>query len=331
MDNLPVDFNHPVVRDYLALVRLQVLTPLSLLINVATLIVCSLVTTPTISRVFHRNPTAISPHTESIAVYVIVIFVCQLGYCFLLVLARKQKTKMTLIKACGHPLVLSNWVMALWAIMFVFEWFIAASVFQGILLVLLLYSNIVLLIYHPPSWERPLDIALIHAPLRFFLALPMMILFPYCLLYPVVGTPILPEEPGEGPKKYSAWHAWLGFAVVMPTNFVAFLVVAIRRDLVFCIAATWLCISLWLERPKPAPVNITVIVFTALHPLAFICSYGYKIYHERTGRRIQLPGHDEALHPESDPRRRRQRQRDSDSTAREIIAEEEWGDQEDGV
>jgi hypothetical protein len=61
--DLPLDTSHPAVRDYLALVRyvcrivlishlmhhvsrLQVLTPLSLLMNIATVMVCTLVINP---------------------------------------------------------------------------------------------------------------------------------------------------------------------------------------------------------------------------------------------------------------------------------------------
>lgn len=89
--------------------------------------------------------------------------------------------------------------MALWAIAWVgilslfstiilfilfqiMQWFLFATILQGLLLILLLYSNIALLIYHPPDNSRPLDTALIHAPLRFFLILPLSILFPLCLL-----------------------------------------------------------------------------------------------------------------------------------------------------
>ena len=64
----------------------------------------------------------------------------------------------------------------------VMQWFLFATILQGLLLVILLYSNIALLIYHPPVSSRPLDTALIHAPLRFFLILPLSILFPLCLL-----------------------------------------------------------------------------------------------------------------------------------------------------
>jgi hypothetical protein len=64
----------------------------------------------------------------------------------------------------------------------VMEWFLISTVLQGIILLLLFYSNVALLIYHAPVSSRPLDTALIHAPLRFFLVLPFSILFPLSLL-----------------------------------------------------------------------------------------------------------------------------------------------------
>ncbi|KAG6835724.1 hypothetical protein H0H93_015303, partial [Arthromyces matolae] len=252
MDSLPIDLSHPAVQDYLALVRLQVLTPLSLLINVAALLVCAILANPTITQVARDHPTAISPNPPAIGIYALVLFVGQLGYCLLLVLASKPETKQTLIKAVGVSLVLANWVMAFWAIAWVFSWFLAATILQGILLLLLFYSNIALLVYHPPTSARPLDTALIHAPLRFFLALPLSILFPYSLFL-TLGLSFDPTPPGL-PRHYSAWHAWSGFAVVMSTNLFALIIVVLRRDLVWCVAATWLCISIWLDTPKPAPV-----------------------------------------------------------------------------
>ncbi|KAG6828124.1 hypothetical protein H0H92_009116 [Tricholoma furcatifolium] len=316
MDALPIDLDHPAVQDYLALVRLQVLTPLSLLINIAALLVCAILANPTISQVAHEHPTAISPHPPTIAVYVLAIFLGQLGYCLLLVLANKPETKRTLIKGVGISLVLANWVMAFWAIAWVFSWFLVATIFQGILLLLLFYSNIALLVYHPPTSTRPLDIVLIHAPLRFFLALPLAILFPYSL-FVTLGLWFNPTEPGT-PRHYSAWHAWSGFAVVMSTNAFAFLIILLRRDLVWCIAATWLCVSIWLDSPKPPPVFITVITFTALHPLAFLGSYLYHYFRARNLRGVELPPGNDALY-------QRRLERPGNGAVREVDEEAVWG------
>lgn len=88
--------------------RLQVLTPLSLLINLTVVVVCAIVADPTIGRskfsfqlnlltrigdIIRMHPTSISPRPVIIAVYVLAIYAGQLGYCLLLVLARKEETK----------------------------------------------------------------------------------------------------------------------------------------------------------------------------------------------------------------------------------------------
>ncbi|KAK7460908.1 hypothetical protein VKT23_008836 [Stygiomarasmius scandens] len=294
MDGLPLDTSHPAVRDYLALIRLQVLTPLSLLINIATIIVCAVLVNPSISGISTRHPTSISPRPMVIAVYVAAIYVGQIGYCMLLVLARKEETKKTLIKGVGLSLVLANWVMAIWAISWVFEWFLAATVLQGILLLLLLYSNIVLLIYHKPTSERPFDTMLIHAPLRFFLVLEIAMMFPLGLFIKLGLTDGIPV--GGAPTEYA--NPWPGFGVVLGTNLVGLLVVATRRDIVWCVAATWICVSIWSMKPKPAPVFITAILFTVLHPLSLLASYLYYLFKQRReGRGRVALGGDGEEHP----------------------------------
>jgi len=108
----------------------------------------------------------------------------------------------TVVKGVGLALVFANWVMIGWAIAWVrapmscpnasslnqfqvFEAFLTSTILLGILTLLLLYSNVVLIVYHVPTWRRPLDIAFIHAPVRLFLILPLSLLFPYSLLYVV--------------------------------------------------------------------------------------------------------------------------------------------------
>ncbi|RDB23775.1 hypothetical protein Hypma_009399 [Hypsizygus marmoreus] len=316
MDTLPIDLSHPAVRDYLSLVRLQVLTPLSLLINIAVIVVCTALANPTLSQVASLYPTAISPNPSVVAAYVLVIYLGQLGYCILLVLASKPETKQTLTKAVGLSLVFANWLMAFWAIACIFQWFLLATILQGLLILCLLYSNLVLLVYHPPTSERPVDTALIHAPLRFFLALPLGIIFPYCL-FVTLGLSFTPTHPGA-PVHYSSWHAWSGFAVVMSTNLLALIVILLRRDIVWCIAATWLCVSIWTETPKPAPVYIPVIVFTALLPVALLASLIYDHFYAPSSH-VALPPGDDALHHE--PRADEQR----NATAREVDVEALWG------
>ncbi|KAG7442841.1 uncharacterized protein BT62DRAFT_359936 [Guyanagaster necrorhizus] len=321
MEGLPIDMSHPAVREYLSLVRLQVLTPLSLLINVATVIVCSVVVHPSAGEISKLYPTVISPRPSVIAAYVIAIYVAQIGYCILLVLVGKPETKKTLIKGSGFSLVLSNWVMALWAITWTVQWFLLSTILQGILLLLLLYSNVVLLIYHLPTAKRPFDTMLIHAPMRFFLVLQIGLMFPLSLFVTLglVQTPTTPGPPID-PNAYQ----WAGFGVVLGTNILGLLVVVLRRDIVWCVAATWICISIWSLRPKPAPVYITAILFTAFHPLGLLASMIYSQVYRPS--RISLPGDE---HPGLHPNRRgcssgNQNHRE-DRAAREVDEEAVWG------
>ncbi|KAJ6496807.1 hypothetical protein DFH09DRAFT_1376373 [Mycena vulgaris] len=291
MDSLPLDMSHPAVRDYLALVRLQVLTPLSLLINIATVLVCAVVANPSMRTISKLNPTSISPRPAVISVYVAAMYLGQIGYCVLLVLARKPETKRTLTKGVGLSLVFANWLMAIWAVAWVFEWFLAATILQGILLILLLYSNISLLTYHPPTTSRPFDMALIHAPLRFFFVLQFALMFPLNLFIDL-GLTYTPTYDGM-PYDYNS-RPWPGFGVVFGTNLVSLLVVALRRDIVWCVAATWICISIWSLRPKPQAVYITALVFTIMHPLTLVAAYTHAYFLTRAAPEsngaVTLPG-----------------------------------------
>lgn len=282
MDSLPLDVSHPAVRDYLSLVRLQVLTPLSLLINIATLLVCSVIVKPSIASVIKSHPTSISPSPHLITAYVVAIFLGQIGYCILLVVARKPETKTTLVKGVGLSLVFANWLMALWAVCWVLEFFLLSTILLGLLVLCLLYSNIALLIYHPPTSSHPLDMALIHAPLRFFLVLPLSLLFSYSLFI----TLGLYYSPGH-PEQYGRF-AWPGFGATFGANLIGLVVVLMRCDIVWAVAATWICASIWSASPKPAPVYITVILFTVLHPLALIGTLLYRRLTKQEGR-IALP------------------------------------------
>ncbi|KAF7356843.1 hypothetical protein MVEN_01019900 [Mycena venus] len=325
MDSLPIDMNHPAMRQYLALVRLQVLTPLSLLINIATVLVCAIVLNPSIRTIAKIYPTAISPSPAVISAYIAAMYLGQIGYCVLLVLARKPETKNTLTKGVGLSLVFANWIMALFAVAWVFKWFLTATILQGILLILLLYSNISLLTYHAPTTDRPFDMALIHAPLRFFFVLQFALMFPLAL-FVYLGLTYTPVYDGT-PVDYDK-YGWQGFGVVFGTNIVSLLVIVLRRDIVWCVAATWICVSIWALRPKPQAVYITALVFTIIQPLALVAAYIHAYFYTRTAVEngaveggVALPGDEHpglrTLRPSNDSQVR---------GPREVDPEAVWGD-----
>jgi len=288
---LPIDMTHPAVRDYLALIRLQVLTPLSLLINIASVIICGTVVAPTLGDISSNlYITSITPQEGMIATFVIFLFLCQVGYCILLVLARKDETKATLVKGVGVSLVVANWIMALWAISWKLQVWLLSTILLGALIIVLAYANIVLLIYHTPVAARPLDTLFIHVPLRLFLLLPLNQLF-WQSLFVTLGWY---WKLGE-PDRYDN-YAWPGFIVVFTANILALVVVCLRHDIVWCVGAAWLDAALWSKRPKSVEVYATAVTFTVVLPMGLMFSWvARRLWSARQQRPIQLPPDEEAV------------------------------------
>ena len=234
------------------------------------------------------------------------------------------------------------------------QWFLVSTVLQGFLVLFLLYSNVALLVYHPPVSSKPFDTALIHAPLRFFFILPFMLLFPLNLLYVLLDlflnigsdsefssiTLGYIQNPSIPDTNYDTWHIWPVFGVFLGTNLIGLAVVILRRDVVWTVAATWICISIWSLRPKPTPIyvrafyrrisemhyhnlyQVTAIMCTVLHPLALFITQLYHVFCKR--QPIVLEGDHE--HPglyrhQTEQERRR---RESERNPREISEDDMW-------
>jgi len=267
---------------------------------------------PSLGKIAKLYPSAVTPEPKMIGVYVAAIYIGQIGYCVLLVLARKPETKNTLVRGVGLPLVFANWVMAGWAVAWSFQAFLVSTVLLGILLGLLAYANMVLLIYHAPTGERPLDIALIHAPLRAFMVLLLNVLFIYSLFVELGWT----WSPGE--QQHYGRFQWHGFGVILGVNLLGLIVIVLRRDIVWCVSASWICASIWTLAPKPFPVWITVVAFTGIHPLALVAA---ALWHQLrgSGREGAI-----ALPPDEAPRNGNGQSQQNQGN-REVDAEAIWG------
>ena len=132
------------------------------------------------------------------------------------------------------------------------QWFIVTTVLLGILTILLIYCNVVLLVYHKPSISaRPFDVALIHAPIRLFLILPLSLMFP-CSLFVALG-----HTWPQGDQTQYTKHQWPGFAVILGVNLIGLVVICLRGDIVWCVGAVWVCASIWSVKPKPASIFVS--------------------------------------------------------------------------
>ena len=70
--------------------------------------------------------------------------------------------------------------------------------------------------------------------------------------------------PPNTPPDNTDWHEMAGFGVLVGTNLLGLVVIIARRDIVWCVAATWIVTSLWTAMPKPA------VIFVHYNSLGFV-------------------------------------------------------------
>ena len=126
-------------------------------------------------------------------------------------------------------------------------------------------------------------------------------------------------EPGK-PNQYTD-HQWAGFGVLLFVNLIGLVVILVRKDIVWCIAAVWIDIAIWSAKPKPSTVFFVAIAFTAIHPIALIFAATWKKLRRKDEGRIMLPPDDDTVggdHPH-------RRQQVTTRAPREIDTEALWG------
>jgi hypothetical protein len=67
--------------------------PLSVLINVASNLVCALVLSPSMADIAEQFPTGMTPKTGMVGFYMTAVYVLLIGFCVLLITAGKPETK----------------------------------------------------------------------------------------------------------------------------------------------------------------------------------------------------------------------------------------------
>jgi hypothetical protein len=82
------------------LTKVQVLTPLAILLNVASLAVCSILTTPTLGWINSHHWTQFTPNPAFVLIYWATLFLLQVGFAVLVVLSQKDFTKVSFMGSC---------------------------------------------------------------------------------------------------------------------------------------------------------------------------------------------------------------------------------------
>lgn len=83
----------PSIQSYLT--KVQVLTPLSILLNLASLTVCSILVDPSLSKVSSEHITQFTPNPAFILAFWATLFLFQVGFALLVVLGQKDFTKVS--------------------------------------------------------------------------------------------------------------------------------------------------------------------------------------------------------------------------------------------
>ncbi|KAE8269509.1 hypothetical protein A4X09_0g2828 [Tilletia walkeri] len=159
-------------RNNKALVRVQVATPLSVLIGLATIIITALIVKPGMNEISMRHVNYLTPNANFLMSYWAVIFLLLVGYCILIVVSRKQETKKLILTGVGLRLALVNFGLALWAIFWVLDqhWaFIAGEAILAFNTVLLLITVGILTFKFHPNFKHPLDWLFVHVPIKMLL------------------------------------------------------------------------------------------------------------------------------------------------------------------
>ncbi|KAG9047926.1 hypothetical protein FS837_001182 [Tulasnella sp. UAMH 9824] len=278
----------PDTRLVLKLLRLQVLTPLAVLVNIASFLICSIVVKPSMRDLNRAFPTAITPNAGMIAMLWIIVFAGEVLFCMLLVVGRKHHTRETMVYGVGLRLVLANWVMVAWSIAFTLKAWLPSTILLGVLTLFILWINFSL-IWYPPTASRPADFLAIHLPLRLWLLILLLSSLPQSIFI-TLDWVFSPDHP-EVDYDHRSWEA---FAFIVGVNALGLVWVFIKRDLVWTIGGVWVMVALMSKRPKGVPVFTATILVAVLYPLVWITGLAWHRLREKDKQAaaIALPPED---------------------------------------
>ncbi|CEH15054.1 hypothetical protein CBOM_02854 [Ceraceosorus bombacis] len=155
-----------------ALTRVQILTPLSILISAGTLIVTSILIHPSLSEISEKHANYFTPSSAWLLVYWGVLYLLQIGFALLCVVGQQAETKKLIANGVGVRLAICNFLLAVWSITWVVAspaCFVAGEVLLAIIALILLITAAILEFIYPPSAKHPLDWIFVHVPIKMLL------------------------------------------------------------------------------------------------------------------------------------------------------------------
>jgi len=198
--------------EHKALVRVQVATPLSVLVALAAVVITTVIIRPGMDEISNRHVNYLTPSSSFLLSYWALVFLLQVGYCILIVVSRKQETKKLVLNGVGLRLALVNFGLALWSVFWVLDkrWsFLAGEVILAINAFLLIITVGILNFKFHPDIKHPLDWLFVHVPIKLFLVVLLQI-----DLWQQLGIIVGWDIP-SGPKADSAGPGlWPSFGII---------------------------------------------------------------------------------------------------------------------
>lgn len=255
--------------------------------SLGTALVCTLAIHPGVKEISDQHPTLLTPNDKLTGAYWFVVYFLQIGFCLVLICARSDASKATLIHGVGMRYAIMNWLIALAVALWTLQLFKSCAVVVIAMTVIVISIHVTLTKY-PPSLKHPFDAIFIHAGIALLVAM----LFNLTWLH--VGSVAL-DWVIESKKHWGhyRWQATISIAVV---NVITAIWECATSQNILPIAAEYVVLCLLLSSPrinpsipdsglpKPACEVITLICCLVLHPLAMVASYGLRRQRHQEGR-----------------------------------------------
>lgn len=281
-----------------SLTRMQILTPLSVLLQMGSMILCgSKLIKPNLQQVSRRHPTYLSVQDSFVLFYWAVLYVLLIGLSVFLLLSRTPATKKALVHGVGTRLAIANYLMVLWAVFWILDrpiTFILGTATLGVIALLLLWNSVVLALKYPPSGRHPLDWLFIHVPIKMFLVITLQ----YDLFQELFIA--LGWDFGKGGHRALLAGLWPAFGIVTGLGALSALWIFATADLTWAVAGVYLNVGLlWHKHfsliggedgeARPAPLTASIILSISLQMVALVASIAWKRIKARQEGRIALP------------------------------------------
>lgn len=277
------------------LARVQIITPLSILLNLASLAVCSILIHPGLKEIHETHITQFTPNPNFILLYWGVLFLLQIGFAILIVVSQKEFTKKTIVYGVGVRLAISNLLLGAWAITWVVNnhaSFLAGLVLLSVIGVLLLLTALILAVKYPPSSSRPLDWLFIHVPIKMFLVITLQVDIPQ-MLFMALGWYDTPKSTHTDIRAL-----WPSFGILAGVGALSAIWIFAATDITWAISGIFLYFALLYSKTpelhdRRPEIVAAIILAMVLQAVALLGSLLYKwlgsysqaeVDHEQEGR-----------------------------------------------